>query len=127
MADKLKSLEELRKIKEQTLKTMQVRQDTGTKVIVGLGTCGIAAGARDTMKAILRELEANKIEANVSTVGCIGLCAQEPLVDIQQGGMRVTYGKVTSDKVPRIISEHLLNGKVVNEWVVGKVAQTEGT
>lgn len=123
MADKLKSLEDLRRIKEQTQKTMQVRHETNTKIIVGMGTCGIAAGAREVMKAILKELEAKEIEANVSTVGCIGICAQEPLVDILQGGVRVTYGKVTPDKVPTIISEHLLKGKVVNEWVIGKVAQ----
>jgi len=125
MPDKVKTLEDLRRIKEEAQKAIRVRQDTGTKIIVGMGTCGIAAGARAVMKAILEELEKNKIEANVTTVGCIGMCAQEPLVDIEQGGARVTYGKVTPEKVPTIISEHLLKGKVVSEWVVGKASQRE--
>lgn len=125
MSEKIKTLEDLRRIKEEAQKSMRVRQHTGTKIIVGMGTCGIAAGARAVMKAILGELEKNKIEANVSTVGCIGMCAQEPLVDIEQGGVRVTYGKVTPEKVPTIISEHLIKGKIVDAWVVGKAPQVK--
>jgi len=98
-----------------------VREATNTKIIVGMGTCGIAAGAREVMHAIMEELAKNDIEANVTTVGCIGMCAQEPLVDIvQAGGSRITYGKVKPDMVPRIISEHLLQGEPVQEWVVGR-------
>lgn len=122
MSDRIKGLDDLRRIKEEAQKTMRVRQDTGTKIIVGMGTCGIAAGAREVMKAILGELERNGIEANVSTVGCIGMCSQEPLVDIEQGGRRITYGKVTVEMVPTIIAEHLLKGRVVAEWVVGKAS-----
>jgi len=118
---KVTSLEELRKIKEEAQKNLRVREQTGTHIIVGMGTCGIAAGARETMRAILSELERNAIQANVSTVGCIGMCALEPLVDIEQGGQRVTYGRVHPDMVPTLISEHLLKGQVVKEWVVGKV------
>ena len=123
MPGKIKSLDDLRRIKEESQKNIRVRQDTGTRIIVGMGTCGIAAGARETMKEILNELEKNNIDANVSTVGCIGMCAQEPLVDIMQGGTRVTYGKVTKDRVARLITEHLLKGQIINEWVVGKVDQ----
>jgi NADP-reducing hydrogenase subunit HndB len=123
MADKIKTLEDLRRIKEEAQKAMRVRGDTETKIIVGMGTCGIAAGARAVMKALLAELEKNKIEVNVSTVGCIGMCAQEPLVDIEQGGVRVTYGKVTPEKIPTIIAEHLIKGRVVDEWVVGKASE----
>ncbi len=126
LTDKLKSLEELRRIKEQTQKDMRVRQETGTKIIIGMATCGIAAGARETLKAVLNELEKKHIEANVSTVGCIGLCAEEPLVDIQQGDTRVTYGKITADKVPLLIEEHLIKGNILKDWVVAKVAQSEG-
>ncbi len=65
--------------------------------------------------------ESHSIEANVATVGCIGLCAQEPLVDIEQAGTpRVTYGKVTPEMVPTIIAEHLLKGNVGTQWVVAK-------
>lgn len=123
MASKIKSLEDLRQIKENAQKALQVRQETSTKIIVGMGTCGIAAGARETMKALLQELEANNIEVNVSTVGCIGMCVNEPLLDVMQKGVRVTYGKVTKDKVPTIVREHLLKGNIVTEWVVGKVSQ----
>ncbi|MGE5620136.1 MAG: (2Fe-2S) ferredoxin domain-containing protein [Sphingomonadaceae bacterium] len=118
---RLGSLEELRRLKEEAQRVIKVRGDTGTRITVGMGTCGIAAGARETMHAIMRELEVRNIEANVVTVGCIGLCAQEPLVDIEQAGApRVTYGKVTSDMVPTLINEHLVNGRIVTEWVVAK-------
>lgn len=118
---KLGSLEELRRLKDEAQRVIKVRGDTGTRITVGMGTCGIAAGARETMHAILRELEARSIEANVVTVGCIGLCAQEPLVDIEQAGApRVTYGKVTPEMVPTLIAEHLINGTVVTQWVVAR-------
>lgn len=101
---------------------ISTRKDTGTTIIVGMGTCGIAAGARDTMHAILEELHKRDIEANVTTVGCIGMCAREPLVDIEQAGKpRVTYGNVTPDMVSRLIEEHLVKGHVVEEWVVGRL------
>lgn len=118
---KLRGLEDLRKLKEQAHKEIKVRSDTGTTITVGMGTCGIAAGAREVMHAILKELEALQIEANVATVGCVGMCSQEPLVDIAQaGGPRISYGKVTVDRVPTLISEHLIKGNVVTQWVVAK-------
>lgn len=118
---KLTSLEDLRRLKEEAQRDIKVRSDTGTRITVGMGTCGIASGAREVMHAILRELESHSIEANVATVGCIGLCAQEPLVDIEQAGApRVTYGKVTPEMVPTIILEHLIKGNIVTRWVVAK-------
>ena len=118
----IKSLEELRNLRQQVEREISTRKDTGTTVIVGMGTCGIAAGARDTMHAILEELHKRDIEANVTTVGCIGMCAREPLVDIEQAGKpRVTYGNVTPDMVSRLIDEHLVKGQVVEEWVVGRL------
>lgn len=118
---KLTSLEELRRLKEEAQKEIKVRGDTGTRITVGMGTCGIAAGARETMHAIIHELEARNIEANVVTVGCVGLCAQEPLVDIEQAGApRVTYGRVRPDMVATLIEEHLVKGSVVTRWVVAK-------
>ncbi len=121
---KLMSIEDFRKLKEESRRDIQVRLKTGTRIIVGMGTCGIAAGARDTLQAILAELARRAIDAHVTTVGCIGMCAHEPLVDIEQaGGTRVTYGSVTAQMVPRLIEEHLVNGRVVPEWVVGRMAQ----
>ncbi len=120
---KLKSLDELRRLREQAQSDIKTRVDTGTTIVVGMGTCGIAAGARETMHAILEELNARNIEAHVTTVGCIGMCVREPLVDIEQAGKpRVTYGNITKDKVSRLIEEHLVKGQVVGEWVVGRLA-----
>ncbi len=123
---KVKSLEDLRRIREETQRKMRIRDETSTRIIVGMGTCGIAAGAREVMHAIMEELDKRDIEAAVSTVGCIGLCVREPLVDIERAGQtRVSYGNVTPDMVPRLIEEHLLKGNVVEEWVVGRVEETE--
>ncbi|MGQ9585517.1 MAG: (2Fe-2S) ferredoxin domain-containing protein [Anaerolineae bacterium] len=119
---KLKSLDDLKKIREEARRDIRVRMETGTKITVGMGTCGIAAGARETMHAILEELQKRQIEAHVATVGCIGMCAYEPLVDVEQaGGDRITYGNVKPAMVPRLIEEHLVNGRVVEEWVVGRI------
>jgi NADP-reducing hydrogenase subunit HndB len=119
---KLKSLDELRRLREQVQEDLTTRLETSTTIIVGMGTCGIAAGARETMRAILEELNKRDIEANVRTVGCIGMCMREPLVDIEQAGKpRITYGNVTSDKVSRLIEEHLIKGNVVQEWAVGRL------
>jgi len=120
---KLKSLEELEKLRTRLQKDLDARVETSTTITVGMGTCGIAAGAREVMHAILAELDARDMDAHVTTVGCIGMCHKEPLVDIQQGDEpRITYGNVTPKMVPRIIEEHLVQGKVVEEWAVGRVA-----
>lgn len=120
---KVGSIEDLKALREKAHKDLQVRLNTGTRVTVGLGTCGIAAGARDTMRAIVDTLDRLGIEATVNTVGCIGMCYNEPLVDIEQAGKpRITYGNITADKVPHLIEEHLRNGRVVEEWVVGRMA-----
>ncbi len=122
---KIKSLEELKKIREEAQRDLRIRTETGTRIIIGMGTCGIAAGARDVMHAILKELERRDIEAHVETVGCIGMCAKEPLVDIEQAGKpRVTYANVTPDMVPRLIEEHLVKGRVVQEWALGRLEST---
>ena len=119
---RLKSLEELQELRQRLQKDIKARADTSTTITVGMGTCGIAAGARETMRAILAELEARSIDAHVTTVGCIGMCSREPLVDIQQGDEpRVTYGNIAPEMVPRLIEEHLVKGNVVDEWVVGRV------
>ncbi|MDA8217628.1 MAG: (2Fe-2S) ferredoxin domain-containing protein [Dehalococcoidales bacterium] len=118
---KVRTMEELRRLRDEARQQMKVRLDTGTKITVGMGTCGIAAGAREVMHAILDELQARDIDAHVTTVGCIGMCVREPLVDIEQAsGPRITYGNVKPSMVPRLIEEHLVNGRVVEEWVVGK-------
>ncbi len=90
-----------------------------TKVIVGLGTCGIAAGAEDTLRALRGALGDGAAGLEVARTGCIGMCYQEPLVEIRDdAGRRHLYGHVSPDRVGRIVSEHLGEGKPVEEWLV---------
>ncbi|MHB9033107.1 MAG: (2Fe-2S) ferredoxin domain-containing protein [Anaerolineae bacterium] len=119
---KLTSLADLRQLRDQAQHDIKSRLETGTTITVGMGTCGIAAGARDTMRAIIEELAKREIDAHVTTVGCIGMCIKEPLVDIEQAGQpRVTYGNITASMVPELIEQHLVQGKIVNQWVVGRL------
>lgn len=119
----IKSLEELQKLKEAELEAIRLRE-TGrkAKIIVGMGTCGIAAGAREVMSAILDELGKRRLtNVAVTQTGCVGLCAQEPLVDILLPGKpRVTYGKVDAGKARQIVAQHVVNGIVISEWVVNR-------
>jgi len=119
---RIASLEDLRQVREQTQQALKAREKTNAQIIVGMGTCGIAAGADESLSAILSELAKHKLNANVTGVGCIGMCTQEPLVDIvEPGKLRITYGHITADKVARLIEEHLIRGSVVSEWVVGQL------
>jgi NADP-reducing hydrogenase subunit HndB len=117
----VKSLEDLKRIKEQALEKRKVKATAGNAhVIVGMGTCGIAAGARDTMKAILNYIEENNLSGIlVSQTGCIGLCEREPIMQVALGeGPKITYGKVTPEVAERIMKEHVLGGSSVQEYVV---------
>ena len=117
---RLASLDDLMRLREEARQALTTRAQTGTVITVGMGTCGAAAGAGETMKAILAELECRAIDAHVTTVGCIGQCIKEPLVDIALAGQpRITYGNVRPDMVPRLIEEHLVQGQPVREWVIG--------
>lgn len=117
----MKSLEDLRKIKEQALEAMKVR-DTGStcRIVIAMGTCGIAAGAREVMSAVLDELSKRGLtDILVTQTGCKGLCEQEPMIDvIKPGQPAITYGYVTPDKARQIVAQHLINDSVVGEWVV---------
>ncbi|MGC9490469.1 MAG: (2Fe-2S) ferredoxin domain-containing protein [Thermovirgaceae bacterium] len=119
---KITSLEDLRKIKEQAKDLTSARSGGKTRIIVGMGTCGIAAGARDVMTAILAELDKRGLkDVTVETTGCIGMCQKEPLVDIiRPGEPRITYGNVEPKDVARIVAEHLVNGNVVEDKVIGR-------
>ncbi len=120
---RLNNFEELQGLRTRLQRDIKARTATNTTITVGMGTCGISAGAREVMQAILAELDARGIEAHITTVGCIGMCSKEPLVDIQQGNEpRITYGNVNPKMAPRLIEEHLVQGGVVEEWVVGRIA-----
>ena len=116
-------LEELRNVQGQYREEIKAGAEANTTITIGMGTCGISAGARAVRQAILAECDARKIDARVTSVGCIGMCWKEPLVDIQQGDHpRITYGNVTPDMVSRIIEEHVVGGRLVGDWVVGRLA-----
>ncbi|HHV79678.1 MAG TPA: (2Fe-2S) ferredoxin domain-containing protein [Firmicutes bacterium] len=117
----MKTIEDLKRVKEQALEKMKLRQLTeGVQIVVGMGTCGIAAGAREVMEAILDELDKRHLtDVTVSQTGCIGLCAKEPLVDVIVPGKKpVTYGLVTPMKARQIVAQHVVNGQPVLEWVI---------
>lgn len=119
--NKIKSLEDLNRVREEALEKRSKTTTAGkAQVIVGMGTCGIAAGARETMKAVLNYIEAENLEGILVTqTGCIGLCEQEPILQVVRGEEeKVTYGKVTPEVAARILKEHVVDGKIVKENVV---------
>ncbi|AFV12042.1 ferredoxin-like protein [Thermacetogenium phaeum DSM 12270] len=118
---KLKSREELIKYREEAKKQMLERSMEKTSIFVGMGTCGIAAGAREVMAAILEEVNKRNLQVNVIQTGCIGMCEQEPLVDVQRPGEdRITYRKVRPSDVPRIIVGHVMHGKIVEDLAIAR-------
>lgn len=121
----MKSLAELQAIREKMQKQMDVRESTDDRirVVVGMATCGIAAGARPVLNAFLEEIAKRELSnVTVTQTGCIGVCRLEPIVEVYvPGEEKVTYAKLTEDMVPKIVSEHLVNRRVVNEYTIGAV------
>lgn len=119
----MKSLAELKAIRDRMQKQMDVRDNTDDRirVVVGMATCGIAAGARPVLNAFLEEVGKRNLEnITVTQTGCIGVCRLEPIVEVYvPGEEKVTYVKLTPDMVPRIVSEHLVNRNVVAEYAIG--------
>ncbi len=117
----IKSLEDLKKLREQAMQKRDVKRAEGhAQVIVGMGTCGIAAGARETMKAVLDTIEQEGLSGILVTqTGCIGLCEKEPIMQVVVGeGEKVVYGKVSADVARQIMREHVMGGKVVENHVI---------
>ncbi|MDR3230493.1 MAG: (2Fe-2S) ferredoxin domain-containing protein [Synergistaceae bacterium] len=119
----IKNLADLRRIKEQVKSETSSRRENETQIIVGMGTCGIAAGARAVMMAVLDEVTKRSLRnVSVMQTGCIGMCQKEPLVDVvRPGEPRITYGNVKPEDIPRIVSDHLVNGRVVSDLVVARL------
>jgi len=118
---KLANREELKKYREEAQKEIFTRNSENTRVIVGMGTCGIAAGAREVMAAILEEINKRNLDVIVDKTGCIGMCEQEPLVDVQKPGEpRITYGKVKPADAARIIVGHVMHGNIVDDLVIAR-------
>ncbi len=117
----MKSLADLQKLREQVKASMNVRENSDqVRVVVGMGTCGIAAGARDVMKALMDEITKKGLDnVVVSQTGCVGMCDKEPLVDVKlPGGPTVIYGHMDPAKVRQVITSHVVNGQVIGEYVV---------
>ena len=119
---KIGNLADLRKIKESAAEQIAARSEGSTRVIVGLGTCGIAAGARPVMQAFMEELQKRSLfGVTVETTGCAGMCQSEPLVDvIRDKAPRITYGRVKPSDAAGIVADHIVNGRVVQDLVIGK-------
>ncbi len=118
----MKTLEELAQLREQMKATMAVRTEEGKlRVVVGMATCGIAAGARPVLNTLVEEVNKEDLtdKVSVSQTGCIGICQFEPVVEIFDGSDKVTYVKMTPDKAKRVVAEHLKGGKVVQEYTIG--------
>ena len=119
----MRSLEELAALREQMKNKVAMRQDNSnaTRVVVGMATCGIAAGARPVLSAFVEEVNRRGLQGVVVTqTGCIGMCKLEPIVEVfQPGKEKVTYVKMSPEKVGRVVTEHLANGNPVTEYTVG--------
>ena len=118
----MKSLEELMAIKQQMQDKIAVRTPSGDiRIVVGMATCGIAAGARPVLAAIVEAVNAENLESKVTVTqtGCIGICQYEPVVEVYESGKeKVTYVKMTPDKAKEDVEKHLKGGNVVTEYTV---------
>ena len=120
----MKTIEELMAIRDNAKKKMTVREDTGddcTRVIVGMATCGIAAGARPVLNAFVDEIAKRGLHhVTVSQTGCIGMCQYEPIVEVMEPGKeKITYVKMTTEKAVKVVNEHLVNGNPIVDFTVG--------
>lgn len=119
----MKSLAELQAIKDKMKNKIVLRESTGDiRVVVGMATCGIAAGARPVLAAFVEEVNNAGLteKVTVSQTGCVGYCQLEPIVEIHEAGKeKVTYVHMTADKAKKVVEEHLKGGKIVAEYTVG--------
>ena len=119
----MKSLAELQAIRNRMIDQVNMRKDDNidTRVVVGMATCGIAAGARPLMLEFVEELKRRGLEnVTVAQTGCIGVCRLEPMVEVYvKGQEKVTYVKMTADKVARVVNDHIVNGRPVEEYTIG--------
>ena len=122
----MKTIAELEAIRQRAKGQVGVRKDReGTRVVVGMATCGIAAGARPVMLAFVDEVSKRGLQhVTVSQTGCIGMCRLEPMVDVFIPDQpKVTYVHVTPEMVSRIVAEHIVNGKPVKEFTIGSAEE----
>ena len=118
----MKSLAELKELREKCQKDLEMREDEEkTKIIVGMGTCGIGGGAREILKTVLEEVKQRDLNVVVNQTGCIGMCEKEPLLDVKlPGKKRVTYGNLKPNDVKNIIVEHVINENIVEDKLIAR-------
>ena len=122
---KMKSLAELQAIKNKMRDKVVLREGSNNiRVVVGMATCGIAAGARPVLNAFVEEVNSTGLydKVTVSQTGCVGLCQYEPIVEIYEAGKeKVTYVKMTPEKAKTVVEKHLKNGEIVAEFTPAEV------
>lgn len=118
----MKSLEELKAIREkmQGQVSMRSEDNTQTRVVVGMATCGIASGARPVLTTLSDAVQTKNLSnIAVTQTGCIGLCQYEPIVEVfEPGKEKVTYVKMTPEKALEVVEQHLIRGQVVSDYVI---------
>lgn len=123
----MKSIEELMALRDAAKAKMTARDDSTevTRIVVGMATCGIAAGARPVMNKFVEEIaKRNLSHVTVSQTGCIGMCQYEPIVEVLEPGKeKVTYVNMTAEKAAKVVVDHIVNGNPVTEYTVGAVAK----
>lgn len=123
----MKSLKELEAIRDRMRQTVNTREsDNNTiRVVVGMATCGISAGARPVLNAIVEELARENVAGvQVTQTGCIGICQYEPVVEVYEPGKeKVTYVKMTPEKAIRMVHHHLMKGEPVQEYIIGSLTK----
>ncbi|WP_407384385.1 (2Fe-2S) ferredoxin domain-containing protein [Ruminococcus sp.] len=122
----MKSLAELKAIRDRAKAQLDLRKENpnAARVLVGMATCGIAAGARPVLNAFIEEIAKRGLTdtITVTQTGCIGICQYEPVVEVEvPGEEKVTYVKVAPEMVPRIVNDHLVNHNVVTEYTIGAI------
>ena len=123
----MKTLEELKALRAKAQNNMGIRDDeqATTRIVVGMATCGIAAGARPVLTAFTEEVSKRNLNnVAISQTGCIGICQYEPVVEVYKAGEeKVTYVMMTAEKVAKVVNDHIVNGNVVAEYTIGNYAK----
>ena len=124
----MKSLEDLKKLREEALKKVEMREGgKDYRVVVGMATCGIAAGARPVLNKLVEETAEKGYNCTITQTGCIGMCVYEPIVEVfDKDEGHTTYVHVDPDKAVKILEEHVGKGNIVEEYTVEAARKMEG-
>ena len=118
----MKSLAELAAIRERMQSKVNLRENLGTmRIVIGMATCGISAGARPVLNAFVEGVAKEGLSAKATVVqtGCIGICQYEPVVEVYEGDDKTTYVRMNPEKAAEVIEQHIKNGKVVTKYTIG--------